>query len=130
MLLSSCQKEELEDTMMFRLTFIAWYSFDSKEEGEAKRGHRPTTAIMTTDKGVLTFEIEESTHNSFKIKPTRIAADKYYLVDVSLYDAEGKKTHYMRSYEESVNGEVVSAIGLTYDYTDDNFEYILQVFFN
>ena len=130
LMLSCCDKQEIDDTIEFRLTFVAWNDFETKAEGIEKRGYRPSTAVMTTDKGTLTFEIVESSENRFAIKPKMIKSDKYHLIDVSLYDKEGNKTHYMKSYQESVNGEVVSAIGLTYDYTDGNFNYILQVFFN
>ena len=136
---SSCSAPEPTDELYdhiglpevtFNMVFIAPNSVPLRLKDKANI--RPTYGVVQTDKGGYQFDIVNSVDTGFYSSNFKMTAGKYFVEEVSLYNAVGEKVMYMeeRPSDTTYGSEVVSWVGETYTFDIEGFTYPMQVFYN
>lgn len=110
--LSSCTKDE--DIVNIGLSIAYPRIFQTLEQAEKARSAKPIIAVLETDKGVFEFDLIDvlggANTNTIQISP-----DTYKIIDLRLYDSNGKMTHQVHQGVPEHNSLVANWVN-AYDY--------------
>lgn len=87
----SCAKPQ-EDEAILSLSLTYQRIFDTQEDLERAKKAEPVYAVMDTDKGSFTFDLIQVKGGAIT-NEIMVEAGTYQILDVRVYDANGKMTH-------------------------------------
>lgn len=88
---TSCEKPQEEEAII-SISIAYQQIFFNKEDADLARTVKPVIAIMDTDKGSYTFDLIQVKGGAITNKII-VASGVYQILDVRLYDVNGKMTH-------------------------------------